>query len=193
MRAFAIYNPLQRNRRAAAWLLYYPENESFIGEIAGWAKPEDLPLEFSLVLEEGLREARGPWLKRWVENRVPPANRENIDQILDANACDEYYIPTLLGKCKGRSSLDDFLIEEVPADSYRTFNLNEHLESPVELGVQLRRARRAAGLTQTQLAETTGVQQAIVSRIESGKGNPTIETIEILARGCGRSVKIDLI
>ena len=47
-------------------------------------------------------------------------------------------------------------------------------------------------MTQTQLAEATGVQQAVISRIESGKVNPTLETMEILARGCGRSLRIIL-
>ena len=54
------------------------------------------------------------------------------------------------------------------------------------------RDSRAAGLTQAQLAEACGVQQAVISRIEGGKANPTLETVELLARGCGRTLRISL-
>ncbi len=56
----------------------------------------------------------------------------------------------------------------------------------------LGRARRAAGITQSELAEITGIQQAAISRLEQGHGNPTLETLELVARGIGRTLKITL-
>lgn len=41
------------------------------------------------------------------------------------------------------------------------------------LGAQLAAARKARGLTQPDLSTLTGIQQAEISRIERGAGNPT--------------------
>lgn len=193
MRVFAIYNPLRRKRKAAAWLLFEPTTDSYTIETADWATPADLPLELALMAEGDIRTIGGHWAKRWVESRVPPSNRENVQQTLNAIGSDDYYIPALLVKTKGRSSRDDFLLEEVPQRNYRNYNLNAALGASASLATQLSRARRAAGLTQTQLAEECGIQQAVISRIESGKGNPTLETLEILARGCGRTLSLELL
>lgn len=192
MRAFAIYNPLERERRAAAWILYEPGTDRYSVEVAEWATSEDLPLLFALFVEDGQRTISDRWVRPWIEERMPPENRDNIIEVLDSWGIVEYYRPLLLVDTKGRSSRDDFLLEEVPADRYRTFDLNRTLESPVAFGTQLSRARRAADLTQAQLAEKCGIQQAVISRIERGQGNPTLETMEILARGCGRTLGISL-
>ena len=42
-------------------------------------------------------------------------------------------------------------------------------------------ARAEAGLTQTQLAELSGVHQSCLSRLEQGNGNATISTLETVA------------
>lgn len=192
MRTFAIYNPLERERRASAWLMYEPGADRFAIEIADEATPAELPLLLALFVEDGQHLVGDRQARAWIERRVPPADRDNIGEVLEAWNHEDYYLPRMLAATKGRSSLDDFLLEEVPADSYRTYDLNRALESPVDLGTQLSRARRAAGLTQSQLAEACGIQQAVISRIERGKANPTIETMEILAKGCGRTLKISL-
>lgn len=50
----------------------------------------------------------------------------------------------------------------------------------------LLRARRLAGLTQTQLAEASGVMQCAISRIERG-GKASIDTAAALAKALGIS------
>ncbi len=42
------------------------------------------------------------------------------------------------------------------------------------VGRNLRRARKAKGLTQEQLSERTGVAQQHLSELERGHGNPTV-------------------
>jgi transcriptional regulator with XRE-family HTH domain len=49
------------------------------------------------------------------------------------------------------------------------------------LGKNLRAARKKLGLTQEQVAERSGVQAGEVSRIECGKRDPQITTLEKLA------------
>lgn len=45
------------------------------------------------------------------------------------------------------------------------------------LGWKLRELRLEAGMTQMELAEKVGIQQREITRIENGKGNPTLRTI----------------
>jgi XRE family transcriptional regulator, fatty acid utilization regulator len=50
------------------------------------------------------------------------------------------------------------------------------------LGKNLRAAREQLGLTQEQVAERSGVQAGEVSRIERGKRDPKVTTLERLAK-----------
>jgi transcriptional regulator with XRE-family HTH domain len=60
--------------------------------------------------------------------------------------------------------------------------------SRADLGAAITAARMAAGLSQEQLGELTGLEQAAVSRIESG--HRKIESIELLS--IARALRIDL-
>jgi transcriptional regulator with XRE-family HTH domain len=50
------------------------------------------------------------------------------------------------------------------------------------VGQNLRRARKAKGLTQEQLSERTGFAQQHLSELETGLGNPTVVTLYELAQ-----------
>ena len=54
----------------------------------------------------------------------------------------------------------------------------------------VRRARRAAGLSQKALAERAGVTQASISRIEDGKISPRCDTLERLLEACGFTLEL---
>lgn len=54
-------------------------------------------------------------------------------------------------------------------------------------------ARKTAGLTQKQLAERTGIAQADISRLENGNANPSLKTLQRLAKGMGMQMKIQFI
>jgi ribosome-binding protein aMBF1 (putative translation factor) len=64
-------------------------------------------------------------------------------------------------------------------------------EAEYDLITALIKARNTAGLTQQQLAARTGIDQAVLSRIETGKANPSIATLKKLARGMDKKLKID--
>ena len=51
-------------------------------------------------------------------------------------------------------------------------------------------ARKASGLTQKQLSEKTGINQADISRMEHGNGNPSIRTLKRLADGMGMQLHL---
>jgi len=56
-------------------------------------------------------------------------------------------------------------------------------QSQRALAANLRRLRIARNLSLSELARTTGLSKATVSGLESARANPTLETIEGLARG----------
>ncbi len=57
--------------------------------------------------------------------------------------------------------------------------LREHFR----LGRRLAARRLQLGLSQQELAKITGLQQAEISRIEGGNGNPTFDTLTTVAAG----------
>lgn len=61
-------------------------------------------------------------------------------------------------------------------------------DARVMLAQGLAQAREEKGISQRQLAKSSGVIQAEISKIEQGKGNPTISTLQKLAKSLGRTV-----
>ncbi|MEI8199122.1 MAG: helix-turn-helix transcriptional regulator [Eubacteriales bacterium] len=54
-------------------------------------------------------------------------------------------------------------------------------------------ARKAANITQKQLAEKTGIAQSDISKIENGNANPSLKTIERIASGMGMTVSVEFV
>ena len=54
-------------------------------------------------------------------------------------------------------------------------------------------ARTAAGLTQKQLAERSGLHQADISKLENGNANPSLRTLQRLAAGMNMQHKIEFL
>src|SRR3989442_11337193 len=58
------------------------------------------------------------------------------------------------------------------------------------LGWEMDRARRAAGLSQSAVAARMGTTQSAVSRLESGRIDPSVEFIDRFARAIGRPITL---
>jgi transcriptional regulator with XRE-family HTH domain len=56
----------------------------------------------------------------------------------------------------------------------------------------LKQARRAAGLTQAELANRLGTTQPAIARLESVHANPRIDTLERALRACERELVLDV-
>ena len=54
-------------------------------------------------------------------------------------------------------------------------------------------ARISQNLTQKELAERTGINQADISKLENGTRNPSIRLLQRLADGMGMTLKIDFV
>lgn len=66
------------------------------------------------------------------------------------------------------------------------------LQTEYELIEKLIKARLEANLTQKELAQKCGMKQSNISRLESGKSNPTIRFLEKLANSLDCDLVIEL-
>lgn len=59
-----------------------------------------------------------------------------------------------------------------------------------ELGNEISKLRGSLNISQSELAKRTGINQSDLSRIESGKANPSLATLKRIATGLGKELKI---
>jgi HTH-type transcriptional regulator / antitoxin HipB len=64
--------------------------------------------------------------------------------------------------------------------------------SDFRIGVLLRQAREAAGLTQEQVAQQLGTKKSAISRIENHAENVTLSTLKAYADAVGHTLQIRL-
>jgi transcriptional regulator with XRE-family HTH domain len=55
-------------------------------------------------------------------------------------------------------------------------------------GARVRRVRESLGLSQLELSRRSGIAQESLSRIETGRRDPRLGTLQRLARGMGLSL-----
>lgn len=55
---------------------------------------------------------------------------------------------------------------------------------------QLRSVRKAQGMTQETLAERVGTKKSNISRLESGRYNPSLDFLVKVADGLGKQIQI---
>lgn len=55
---------------------------------------------------------------------------------------------------------------------------------------QLKMVRKAEGMTQETLAELVGTKKSNISRLESGRYNPSLDFLVKVAGGLGRQIEI---
>lgn len=60
----------------------------------------------------------------------------------------------------------------------------------MKLNERLKKLRNARGITTRALSEMTGINIANLSRIESGKNSPTLETTEKICKALGARIII---
>lgn len=82
----------------------------------------------------------------------------------------------LATRARSTWSADAVSVYEAAAETFRA-----ELDARAALGAQLKAARLAHGLSQPALAELSGLQQAEISRIETGVANPAADTLVRLA------------
>jgi DNA-binding XRE family transcriptional regulator len=84
--------------------------------------------------------------------------------------------------------IDSASIRGVLDDDFRTALQQEAADSDEVVGTRLREAREGAGLTQVELSGRTGIDQAVISRLERGKHRPRIDTLRRIASALDMTV-----
>ena len=68
--------------------------------------------------------------------------------------------------------------------------MQEHNHARQEIASQLRHVRKEQGMTQERLAEKVGTRKSNISRLESGRYNPSLDFLEKVAGGLGREIEV---
>ena len=82
-----------------------------------------------------------------------------------------------------RLELDRVRTERRPVNGFNG-GIPVEVEGP-RLGARLRQLRKAAGLTQAELARRTGIHRPNIARVEAGRHTPSLETLARLATAIG--------
>lgn len=89
------------------------------------------------------------------------------------------------------SDFRDFLNQQLEDEEFR--KEWEALQPEYNTMRAIIEARKKNNLTQKQLAEKTGIDQADISKIETGNANPTIHMLQRLADGMDMILKLEFI
>ena len=68
--------------------------------------------------------------------------------------------------------------------------MQEYNHARQEIASQLRQVRKEQGMTQERLAEKVGTRKSNISRLESGRYNPSLDFLEKVAGGLGRETEV---
>lgn len=86
-----------------------------------------------------------------------------------------------------RESLNEMMEDQEFKKEY------EELQPEFDVIRAITEARIASNLTQKELAERTGIDQADISKLENGVRNPSLNMLKRLADGMGRTLKIEFV
>ena len=88
-------------------------------------------------------------------------------------------------------TLNDILEKQLKDEEFR--KEYETIQPEIDIIKALVDARNSLNLTQKELAERTGINQADISKIENGTRNPSLNLLKRLADGMGMTLKIEFI
>jgi XRE family transcriptional regulator, regulator of sulfur utilization len=86
------------------------------------------------------------------------------------------------------TKFNDFVEEVERGADAEERRLLEEARRRFGIGAKLLDRRLAAGMTQRDLADASGIDQAEISRIERGQANPTAQTLQALGSPLGVSL-----
>ena len=89
------------------------------------------------------------------------------------------------------SELRDYINEQLKDPEFK--KEWDNLEPEMEVVRAMIKARTAQNLTQKDLAEKTGINQANISKLENGNMNPSLKLLKRLADGLGMNLRIEFV
>ncbi|MDY6221483.1 helix-turn-helix domain-containing protein [Butyrivibrio sp. NC3005] len=88
-------------------------------------------------------------------------------------------------------TFNDMLDKQMQDDEFR--KEYEAIQPEMDVIRAIVDARNSQNLTQKELAERTGINQADISKIENGTRNPSLNLLKRLADGMGMALKIEFV
>ncbi len=88
-------------------------------------------------------------------------------------------------------TFDDMLEKQLKDEEFK--KEYEAIQPEMDIIKALVDARNSLNLTQKELAERTGINQADISKIENGTRNPSLNLLKRLADGMGMVLNIEFI
>ena len=89
------------------------------------------------------------------------------------------------------SDIDEILNEQLQNEEFAKAWEDTELEYQIKRMLIAERTNQK--MTQKELAEKSGIRQSNISRIEKGVCTPTLVTLNELAKGFGKKLKIELV
>ena len=88
-------------------------------------------------------------------------------------------------------TFDDMLSNQLKDEEFR--KEYEAIQPEMDVIRAIVVARTSQNLTQKELAERTGINQADISKLENGTRNPSVNLLKRLADGMGMALKIEFV
>lgn len=88
-------------------------------------------------------------------------------------------------------TLDSMLSEQLKDEEFR--NEYQAIQPEMDVIKAIVEARTSQNLTQKELAERTGINQADISKLENGTRNPSVNLLKRLADGMGMALRIEFV
>ena len=89
------------------------------------------------------------------------------------------------------SEFNNFLNEQLQDPEFR--KEWEDIQPEMDVIRAMMETRISQNLTQKELAERTGINQADISKLENGTRNPSLKLLKRLADGMGMTLKIEFV
>lgn len=107
MKKFAIRDDVVAPGIDLAYLCYDETADAYNILIPEGVNPDLQPPIIEYFARSGRKEVGAEWSRKWVEARVTPPERQNIEDILRANGLRKYSEIFFLEKFQGRCCMDD--------------------------------------------------------------------------------------
>ena len=88
-------------------------------------------------------------------------------------------------------TFDDMLAKQLQNEDFR--KEYEAIQPEMDVIRAIVEARTSQNLTQKELAERTGINQADISKLENGTRNPSVNLLKRLADGMGMMLNIEFV
>ena len=88
-------------------------------------------------------------------------------------------------------TFDDMLAKQLQNEDFR--KEDEAIQPEMDVIRAIVEAITSQNLTQQELAERTGINQADISKLENGTRNPSVNLLKRLADGMGMMLKIEFV